>query len=181
MHTNLNRKHFYSLPPVLRKESRWIRDLITKKLRRLRISIDSPGSFQTKKKPETFIQNQQMFIHQKQTIDYRYAHCDCKSQNLREVQNQAFVYLLWWICEFDIDCWFGILNPASSKPVKLPGVNGCFQGMYIFPLLELLNVALPPKSSGIHWISRGNHHWWQAWRRCGSSNCTQGYAQRRPM
>ena len=85
-----------------------------------------------------------MFIHQKQTIDYRYAHCDCKSQNLREVQNQAFVYLLWWICEFDIDCWFGILNPASSKPVKLPGVNGCFQGMYIFPLLELLNVALHP-------------------------------------
>ena len=36
------------------------------------------------------------------------------------------------------------LNPASSKPVKLPGVNGCFQGMYIFPLLELLNVALHP-------------------------------------
>lgn len=44
------------------------------------------------------------------TIFYRYAHCDCKSQNLRELQNQAFVYyLLWWICEFDIDCWFVIL------------------------------------------------------------------------
>ena len=36
------------------------------------------------------------------------------------------------------------LNPAAYKPVKLPGVDGCFQGMYIFPLLELLNVALHP-------------------------------------
>lgn len=42
-----------------------------------------------------------------------------------------------------VGLWYYI-NPASSKPVKLPGVNGCFQGMYIFPLLELLNVALHP-------------------------------------
>lgn len=51
--------------------SRQLRDLITKKLRRLRIWMDSPGSFQTKKnitlKPAS--KTSTCVIHQKQTID----------------------------------------------------------------------------------------------------------------